>query len=83
VSIPPEFAVDVVSPTDLASDVQQKAEDYIRAGVDLVWVVFPRTGSVQILRGDGRTAVVRAGETSRAKTRFRGSRFRSTNSSPT
>jgi Uma2 family endonuclease len=63
VSVPPEFAVEVVSPTDLASDVQKKADDYIRAGVPLVWVVFPRTSSVQVLRGDGTTALVRTGET--------------------
>jgi Uma2 family endonuclease len=31
VAIAPEFVVEVVSPTDLASDVQKKADDYIRA----------------------------------------------------
>jgi Uma2 family endonuclease len=62
VSVPPEFAVEVVSPTDLAWDVQKKAEDYIRAGVPLVWVVFPKTNSVQVFRGDGSTALVREGQ---------------------
>lgn len=63
VSTPPQFAVEVVSPTDLAADVQKKADDYIRAGVALVWVVFPRTRTVQIMRGDGSTAIAHAGQT--------------------
>jgi len=50
---PPELAVEVVSPTDLASDVDEKANDYIRAGVDLVWVVFPRTRLVHVYRRSG------------------------------
>jgi Uma2 family endonuclease len=61
VSIPPEFAVEVVSPTDLASAVQKKADDYIRAGVALVWVLFPNTRTVQILRADGTSDLVRPG----------------------
>jgi Uma2 family endonuclease len=48
--VAPEFAVEVVSPTDLASDVDLKAHDYIRAGVDLVWVVFPRTRTIVVYR---------------------------------
>ena len=46
----PEFAVEVVSPNDLASDVDEKAQDYIRAGVPLVWVVYPRTKTVVVYR---------------------------------
>jgi Uma2 family endonuclease len=48
--VAPEFAVEVVSPTDLALDVDLKAHDYIRAGVDLVSVVFPRTRTIVVYR---------------------------------
>src|SRR4029077_15446941 len=39
----PNLAVEVISPTDLAEDVQEKVAEYFRAGVTLVWVVYPRT----------------------------------------
>ena len=62
VSIPPELAVEVVSPTDRFLDVEDKARDYIRAGVDLVWVVVPSTQSVHIWRKNGERAVSQAGD---------------------
>ena len=37
----PELAAEVVSPTDDADDVMEKVEEYFRAGVTLVWLVFP------------------------------------------
>jgi Uma2 family endonuclease len=48
--VPPDLAVEVVSPTDSASIVQLKAYDYIRAGVPLVWVVFPESKTVEVRR---------------------------------
>jgi Uma2 family endonuclease len=37
----PDLAVEVVSPSNGASDVADKVRDYFRAGVRLVWVVYP------------------------------------------
>ena len=42
VDVVPNVAVEVVSPTDSAEDVLAKAYEYLRAGVELVWVIFPR-----------------------------------------
>jgi len=44
--IVPDLVVEVVSPSDTASYVQAKVEDWIRAGVRLVWVFYPDTRSV-------------------------------------
>ncbi|MGE0602012.1 MAG: Uma2 family endonuclease [Dehalococcoidia bacterium] len=63
VDVAPEFAVEVVSPTDRIADAEDKAQDYIRAGVDLVWVVVPSTKSVHIWRADGSRSVVQSGAT--------------------
>ncbi|MEO8538887.1 MAG: Uma2 family endonuclease [bacterium] len=63
ISVPPELAVEVVSPTDQISAAEDKAQDYIRAGVDLVWVVIPSTKSVHVWRKNGERAVVRDGGT--------------------
>src|SRR5262245_7247038 len=37
----PDFVVEVVSPNDTAAEVQSKTEEWLRAGVLLVWVLYP------------------------------------------
>lgn len=37
----PDLAVEVISPSDLAEEVLDKLLEYFRAGVRLVWVVYP------------------------------------------
>ncbi len=51
--IAPDLAVEVVSPHDLYGDVEAKVDEYLQAGVKLVWVVDPRTKSIRIHRPDG------------------------------
>lgn len=60
--VPPEFVAEVVSPNDRVQDAEDKAQDYIRAGVNLVWVVVPSTRSVHVWRAGGARAVLRDGE---------------------
>jgi Uma2 family endonuclease len=49
----PDLAVEVVSPNDYFSEVTQKAQEYLKAGVRLVWIIDPPTHSVWIRRPDG------------------------------
>jgi Uma2 family endonuclease len=51
-TIPPDLAVEVVSPNDLASAVDVKVAEYLRAGVKLVWVIRPAVRAVQVFRAD-------------------------------
>jgi Uma2 family endonuclease len=44
----PDIAVEVLSPSDTASEVLEKAEDWLTAGCDEVWLVDPRRRSVSI-----------------------------------
>ena len=53
VRIPPDLAVEVVSPNDLAPELDEKLEDYQKAGVRLVWVIYPESRTVTVYRGDG------------------------------
>jgi Uma2 family endonuclease len=62
VRIAPDLAVEVISPNDLAYEVDDKVEEYLRAGVRLVWVVNPQTRTVRIHRADGSIAQRREGE---------------------
>jgi Uma2 family endonuclease len=52
VQVAPDLVVEVVSPNDLFSEVLVKVEEYLGAGVRLVWVVDPETRSITILRAD-------------------------------
>ena len=47
----PDLAVEVISPSDSATEVQAKVESWLRAGVRLVWVVYPSTKSVVVYTG--------------------------------
>ncbi len=53
VRIAPDWALEVVSPNDSAYEVDQKVEEYLRAGVSLVWVINPETRIVHVHRRDG------------------------------
>jgi Uma2 family endonuclease len=53
VRVPPALVVEVVSPNDEAEEVEARVDDYLRAGVKLLWVLYPATHSVWLLRADG------------------------------
>jgi len=47
---PPDLAVEVVSPSDRASEVLAKVQDWLEAGSAAVWVVDPHTRRVSVYR---------------------------------
>ena len=51
--IAPALAVEVVSPSESAADVQEKVRDYLDAGAPLMWVVYPRSQQVVVHTADG------------------------------
>ena len=46
----PDLAVEVVSPGDSAREVREKVDDWLRAGVRLLWAIDPATRSVTVYR---------------------------------
>lgn len=44
----PDLAVEVVSPGDTYTEVGEKVEEYLRAGVQAVWVVDPRRRTITV-----------------------------------
>ena len=50
--VAPDLAVEVISPTDEAQEVEQKVADYRSAGVKLVWLLYPKTKTVLVRRLD-------------------------------
>ena len=46
----PDLVVEVVSPNDRSREVREKVEEWLNAGVRLVWVLYPATRSAIIYR---------------------------------
>ena len=51
-SIPPDLAIEVVSPSDVQSRIVEKALAYLEAGTRLVWVLEPVAKTVTIYRSE-------------------------------
>ena len=50
--VPPDLAIEIVSPTDKQYDVTEKAFAYLKAGTRLVWVVEPVAKTVMVYRSE-------------------------------
>ena len=46
----PDLAVEVMSPGDTWNEVEEKVAEYLTAGVRLIWIITPKTQSVQVYR---------------------------------
>jgi Uma2 family endonuclease len=62
VYIPPDLAVEVVSPNDSAREVENKVVEYLGIGVPLVWVIFPESRTAYVHHGDGSVVRLREGD---------------------
>ena len=59
----PDLAVEVISPTDRASEIAAKVQDWFQAGCSVAWVIDPEKRSVTVHRPDGEAAVLTASDT--------------------
>ena len=48
--IAPDLAVEVISPGNTKAEMERKLKDYFKAGVTLVWYVYPTTQSIHVFR---------------------------------
>jgi len=51
--VAPDLAIEAVSPNDTAREVEEKVEEWLSAGVRLVWVLYPDTRRIHVHRKDG------------------------------
>lgn len=49
----PDLAVEIVSPSDSAEDLQIKVDQYLSAGAKQVWVVYPKAKCVHVFSATG------------------------------
>lgn len=56
--VPPDLAIEIVSPTDKQYDVTEKALAYLRSGTRLVWVIEPVAKTVMVYRSETDSTVL-------------------------
>jgi len=61
--IVPDFVLEVVSPNDLACEVEAKIEEYLSVAVPLIWVVYPGSRSVYVYGAGKSVARLGVGDT--------------------
>ncbi len=58
IKIPPDLAVEVVSPNDSIEEFDEKLDDYREAGIPLVWMIYPKRRKARVIRLDGPDVVL-------------------------
>ena len=58
-TVVPDLVVEVVSPNDLAYEVEEKREEWLTAGARLVWLIYPEEQTVHASRADGTVTLFR------------------------
>ena len=60
---PPDMLVEVVSPDDRRSEVVAKARQWVASGAASVWIVDPRTRTVEVHRANSPPVLFQRGDT--------------------
>ncbi len=58
----PDLAVEVVSPTNSATEVLRKVHEYFEAGVGRVWVIYPEQKNIHIYSSTNQIHVLQVGD---------------------
>lgn len=53
----PELVIEIISPDQTMNQFEEKAKDYLAAGVSLVWVIDPEAISIRVFLPDGSSQV--------------------------
>jgi Uma2 family endonuclease len=59
----PDLAVEVLSPSETASELEEKLDDYLSAGTPAIWVADPVRRTVMIVAADAPVRWLREGDT--------------------
>ena len=58
----PNLAVEVISPSETFQDEQEKIEDYLASGVEMIWIVRPKQTTITVYRPQHELTVLRIGD---------------------
>jgi len=62
-NVVPDLAIEIVSPTNLAEEIDRKITDYFQAGVRLVWVFYPDSGRVYVYQSPTLVSILERADT--------------------
>jgi len=62
-TVVPDLVVEVVSPNDLAYEVNAKRIEWLDAGAKLVWVIHPEQQTIHAYHADGSVRLFKKGDT--------------------
>jgi Uma2 family endonuclease len=62
VRIPPDIAIEAVSPNDTAEEIETKRIAFLRAGVRLLWVIYPENRTLHVCRQGGAGTALTEGD---------------------
>lgn len=62
VPLAPDLAVETLSPSDRAGNMQRKIEEYLEHGTTLVWLIDPRRRTAAVYARDGSVRWLREGD---------------------
>jgi Uma2 family endonuclease len=62
-NVVPDLAVELMSPTNLAEEIDNKITDYFQSGVSLVWVIYPDSGRVYVYRSPTHVSILERTDT--------------------
>jgi len=62
-NVVPDLAVEVVSPSNLAEEIDSKITDYFQTGVRLVWVFYPDSGRVYVYQSPTQVSILERPDT--------------------
>jgi Uma2 family endonuclease len=57
-NVVPDLAMEIVSPTNLAEEIDRKITDYFQAAVRLVWVFYPDSGRVYVYQSPTHVSIL-------------------------
>ena len=55
--IPPDLAIEIVSPSNTAIDIENKTQQLLEAGTKLIWIVYPDLRSISVRTQDSATSL--------------------------
>lgn len=59
----PELAVEVLSPSDPAEDLDIKIEQYLKSGAKQVWILYPKTKRIHVFHAVNQGTILHAEQT--------------------
>ncbi len=58
--IAPDLAVEVISPSETAAEIAHKVGQYLHAGVEIVWVLYPRDRTIHVFESSHNARILEA-----------------------